>query len=375
MSIYFYITVIVANFILVLMGRKNKIIAYSSFILLLLIYAGNIRKGWCDLTRYRAWYENGSYGYADGYYKALEPGYVLFSSFFHRIGIPFNVYLGIVFTLCTLLVISFARRFTDDFSPIVLFSSLFYYFYNMEVIRFFIASSIIIFATGFLIEKKKKWFVIFILLAATFQHYSLVFLAMLLLSDNVNILKLCKGVAVFSLTLVAVIFVMGNKFSLGINIIQSVLGSSYAEYTNYSVKLGFLVFLFYQLVNFILILYSRYIVKSEINYISYNEKLNQFCDYSFCAVLLMFSVIPFTQIHQVFFRFIFTYNLMAYTVYAAVQQYYTEYIRKGSKAISLKILIGRLLGVCLLLMQAMIWWHFKMNILGLEETLKQSIFY
>ena len=169
--IIFYYILWLLHILCVLLKKKWKALSVITFLLMGFIYILNSASDWSDAQIYKNDYEMGIYG---NYW--VEPGYILFRSFFQMIGVKnFNVYLFFVFLITNYFIYKGITPYTKNFHAI--FSIVMGYIWvgQNQGIRFYIAGSIMFYGMHYLIDNKLLKYYLFVILAS-FIHRSLLFM-------------------------------------------------------------------------------------------------------------------------------------------------------------------------------------------------------
>ena len=151
-------------------------------------------------------------------------GYKLSAYFFANMGLPFGVFLAVLFLVGSYLCFTTFREITDNYSYILMLYFGYYFLYDIQQIRNFMGVSIVIFSIRYLFRNQKSKFFIGICIASLFHVTMFVFL--LFLAKDLPIInkhgkKFIKYIAIFSVGM-AVLNIAG------VNIIKTVASVFYS---------------------------------------------------------------------------------------------------------------------------------------------------
>lgn len=183
----------------------------------------------------------------------MEPGYTLLETVGNNMGIPFNVFRGIIIACAFSLIVGTLIRIRTNISLVLSLYAICPYTLDVIQIRNFMALSLVTCAIFCLQDssiKGKIKYIAIILLAATFHIIALVYLCLLLLGgDFVNKFRRQIIITIFSLSFIFSILLRMNTsaiIGLGLMFFESNSGKS-AYYVQGNVRLGYLYFLLNQL--------------------------------------------------------------------------------------------------------------------------------
>ena len=159
--------------------KKNKKEKRGYFIIFMIIFvlAFNYQMG-SDWLNYQDFYDNfiPKIGLQDLYGREIpflsEKGYILLNIFFYKLGFSYEMFSGIVLTICIFIILRFVKRKSDNYfvAYYILIVNILFGFSMEPIMRQFLATSIVVLAFNY-IEKKKfiKYFLL-IMLAAQFHN-------------------------------------------------------------------------------------------------------------------------------------------------------------------------------------------------------------
>ena len=160
--------------------KKNKKEKRGYFIIFMIIFvlAFNYQMG-SDWLNYQDFYDNfiPKIGFQDLYNGReipflSEKGYILLNIFFYKLGFSYEMFSGIVLTICIFIILRFVKRKSDNYfvAYYILIVNILFGFSMEPIMRQFLATSIVVLAFNY-IEKKKfiKYFLL-IMLAAQFHN-------------------------------------------------------------------------------------------------------------------------------------------------------------------------------------------------------------
>ncbi|MDD5922733.1 MAG: EpsG family protein, partial [Eubacteriales bacterium] len=165
MTVVLYFGTMLLNFYCLLMKKKARALDIWSLIFFGMIFAGNIRDGNCDLGRYRFHYLQGTSSVESDIWH-VEKGYGYLADAFSHFGIPFQLFLLVIFVVCAFLIFQLMREFECSYSVFFFLYGFFYFFFTLEVLRFFIAVSLLMLGIKFLLKNRWLRFILCVLTAS-----------------------------------------------------------------------------------------------------------------------------------------------------------------------------------------------------------------
>lgn len=360
-SILFYFTFFI-NLILVLARKKSTSCAIALWTVLLLVYAGNIRSGFSDLTYYRQRYYE---GLNDIFFQ--DKGYVWLANSISDRGWSFQILLAVLFLLSSVLLYFIAKKLRCSYNLLLVLYSLFYFFYGLEVIRFFLAVSIAALGYYCLSQGRKFQFIFWLLLASQF-HASILFVLPFLFfySTKEKNRKITLLIA-FSIALIVLNYLNGNRSDYLISFFGNIVNTESTReriqfYTSNSTRLGFLIYYMYFMFNMVIIYHLKKIASSIK---TMNDRQQNFlhCVYQqnlFCSIFL-----PLIMFNVTFFRYIIFTTVLNFIVYAMMYPYGEYRISNRNSQI---MIAGSVIGFTVL------WWIMKENVLMFYEALIPNLF-
>lgn len=312
MTIIIYITTIISNLILGIRTKRNLGIYYLSLISIILLILGyrNYSGYSNDLINYETEYHNLLLGFTSSY----EIGYVLLMKIGLRFTNDFYVFRDIISLI--LILVLFKTFLKSNINPhlIIGFFSIYLIIMSAEQFRYFIGFTI--FSIGILryvfYKKKSKVSLIFFILIASSMHIS--FLAyFVLFLINFKSIKIKREVfyGFFSIILIIIVFINGNKIPGVENIIKYFESDKLTIYINQSTKLGFLYILVLHLFN-VFISYWSY--KSSLN--TLNEGIIKKSTTILKINLTMLLLMPLVMTQITFYRLFRNLLILNYASYS-----------------------------------------------------------
>lgn len=379
MTIILFFGMIILNLIFFLFRIRSNLVLFFNIIVFSFIYSGNIREDISDLYRYKLQYLN-------QYSWFQEKGYSFFSYIASKIGIPFNLYLLIIFLMFIIALLFFCRKYQCNYSVFFLMFSLFYFFFVMEVLRFFLALSMLIIGSRFLIDGKKLAFIFFVLLATSF-HLTFIIFFLLLVTTCEKFSNKFYYIYVSFFMLISVLTILNGMqvpFTSGV---FNILSSSFLDSKNLSfyngmiaAKNSWIYTTLYYFFNFLLLYISKKLIvfaKTEVNKknIADISKLYMFCFRSNC----LFSIVmPFSMMSPTYFRIIFVITLIIFILLSSIiGELYNSKFNNGKIYINNSTVIKDSTINLFIIITAwsVVWWYVNPNSATMIYALTQNMFY
>lgn len=379
MTIILFFGMIILNLIFFLFRIRSNLVLFFNIIVFSFIYSGNIREDISDLYRYKLQYLN-------QYSWFQEKGYSFFSYIAAKIGIPFNLYLLIIFLIFIIALLFFCRKYQCNYSVFFLMFSLFYFFFVMEVLRFFLALSMLIIGSRFLIDGKKLAFIFFVLLATSF-HLTFIIFFLLLVTTCEKFSNKFYYIYVSFFMLISVITILNGMRVPFISGVFNILSSSFLDSKNLSfyngiitAKNSWIYTTLYYFFNFLLLYISKKLIvfaKTEVNKknIADISKLYMFCFRSNC----LFSIVmPFSMMSPTYFRIIFVITLIIFILLSSIiGELYNSKFNNGKIYINNSTVINDSTINLFIIITAwsVVWWYVNPNSATMIYALTQNMFY
>lgn len=372
MTLILYFAMYIANGLLFLCHKKSRVIALLSFLIICLIYSGNMRDNFSDIRAYRQLYESAS-NLKNG---TFEMGYSLVADFFSNVNIPFNVFLLLLFLGCSLLLVYSAHEIPIDFHCLLFLFSSFYLFYVMETIRFFIAESIIIGGVFFLFKGEKWKYCICVVVATLFHKLSILFILFIFVNDKQE--KFVEhykklGIMVFSFCLI--VFSAGNQIPFLPELYGLLLGEWKTGYIFDHTRFGFLYYFIYYIFTVLLNLLCRRTILTTLRFRSTQELLNakKFSMICLQCNLIISVTLPLIMISTTFFRFSFVCTLLTFVLVAVTSSTCCKAV--PGRMVYTNRELNNFTGwtFIILLLWSAFWWYLNINQCTLFEALAFNI--
>ncbi len=160
--------------------KKNKKEKRGYFIIFMIIFvlAFNYQMG-SDWLNYQDFYDNfiPKIGLQDLYNgKEIpflsEKGYILLNIFFYKLGFSYEMFSGIVLTICIFIILKFVKKKSDNYfvAYYILIANILFGFSMEPIMRQFLATSIVVLAFDYIEKKKFIKYSLLIILAAQFHN-------------------------------------------------------------------------------------------------------------------------------------------------------------------------------------------------------------
>ena len=379
MTIILFFGMIILNLIFFLFRIRSNLVLFFNIIVFSFIYSGNIREDISDLYRYKLQYLN-------QYSWFQEKGYSFFSYIASKIGIPFNLYLLIIFLMFIIALLFFCRKYQCNYSVFFLMFSLFYFFFVMEVLRFFLALSMLIIGSRFLIDGKKLAFIFFVLLATSF-HLTFIIFFLLLVTTCEKFSNKFYYIYVSFFMLISVLTILNGMQVPFISGVFNILSSSFLDSKNLSfyngmiaAKNSWIYTTLYYFLNFLLLYISKKLIvfaKTEVNKKNITDisKLYMFCFRSNC----LFSIVmPFSMMSPTYFRIIFVITLIIFILLSSIiGELYNSKFNNGKIYINNSTVIKDSTINLFIIITAwsVVWWYVNPNSATMIYALTQNMFY
>lgn len=379
MTIILYFSVMIINLILVILRKKSKLIFLLNAFVFSLIYYGNIRSGDCDLTIYRLQYEHPTQG------TLTDMGYAWFTRTLSSDGVPFNVFLLILFVMFLIAVLIFSKQYQCNYSLFFLLFGLFYFFFTLEVLRFFVATTFLLIGCSFLIKKKPWLYLLFLALAASFHITFLAFVLLLFANMEKFDKKFYRMYAILFMMICLVTILNGRRVPFASMIFSfftgGLLGQRDVSFYNGSVAAqhSWMYSSIYYVLNFILLFTAQRLIinaeKTEGIIYSELEVLYQFC---FRANCLLGIVMPFAMMSPTYFRIPFFVTLLIFILLAGIYgQCYESHYEHGTFYLTSNVITRNSIKIILAVILAWtaIWYYVNPNDASLIYALQQNMFF
>lgn len=293
---------------------KNKRILTLLFpIILIILYGGNTVNP--DYSAYEM-------NYLYDQYEHFEIGYTILEKLFFSLGISYNGFRLVLASIgITLIHTTVKKIIPKRASLFYILYSLYPFMMDVVQVRNFLAMSIFIFSIHFLIEDKKNKdikYIITIIIASLFQKTALIYLPFIffLKIRKTGNFKLIYIIAIG--TTVALVFIPAFK-NIFSNFVYMILGSNETRlvvYAEAQVSLGYFVFVFIQLTNFMFLRYSK---KTSENSDAKKmcEKSKKFINVIYWLNVYAFMFLPlyiFQATYTRFMRNIFPLNIIVFVL-------------------------------------------------------------
>ncbi|MGF2142107.1 EpsG family protein [Vagococcus fluvialis] len=316
MSLILYISIILFNLLPALIRKKIPTIYAYSIIILALLIAFNI--GSLDNINYIYHYNNLASGLKTS--NQSEFGFVFLMQMGNKFGMSWSQFKFLISLFSfSLMYVALNRIFQKEllnFHYLLIFYSTYLYFYDAEQIRNFIAMSLFLYALSFF-NKGVKGVTIYVLLIllATTVHNSMVFflIFVLVFKDSQINEKKIKIIFSFSIILAIATYLNQNQIPF-VKILLSNLetdNSKVDKYLNQTTNLGFLLPLFYYVINIFCFFIGEKIEKNDKkNRISINIFENGSVKLVKRMLLLSIVFLPLTMQTVTFYRLFRNLNIL-----------------------------------------------------------------
>ncbi len=232
-----------------------------------------------------------------------------------EIGCDFNAFRLIVFVMIALLFFCFFYK-KIEIGLFLLIYGVVPFIYDLVQIRLFIAEALVLFAMNFLLKKNYFLFVLFYIVAIYFHSMVSVCFLIFFVPRNFILSRKARKMLLFvSCVLVCVCFI-GNPI---IDIVKTFVSSlpSFNEYHRYfetsDVKLGFLLYAFYQMLNVLVAYYLNIQVTKKTFLPVWNMRLNTL-NFNVQIVGILFVVLTMININFArFFRMFLMLNVLNFS--------------------------------------------------------------
>lgn len=372
-SILFF-SMLLINMIIILCKRKSDFFAFLLYVCIFIVFAGNNRTGFSDLTYYRARYEA-----MTNQQIFTDIGYSYIADYLSSIGVPFNMFLALIFAFSSALIFLAIRKSKINYNLLLVLYSLYYLFFDMEVIRLFIATSFAIYALYHLYNNRMVMFICFILLAFLF-HKIIIFILpfgfMYKMKNKEKIFNIC---AIVLAILTVINFFFRNFFdifSFVLNYFSESMVESINFYASAGTRYGSLLYYLYYLYNLGCSYCLAKIVDNDFKEHRDLKKLTNFLRMK-CLYTVVF--LPLITSNTTFFRFILIDCKLIFIVAAIVIpaiQYNKKVIlyQTGSRNHRSKSGIYVAGFFLFILLWVIEWWMLRINVISMFEAVSNNIF-
>ena len=359
-SALFYISFL-TNLLVVVNRMRINFLAFLSWLILFLIYAGNIREGFSDLTHYRARY---AVGKSSLYFS--DHAYNFFADWFSHHSISFQVFLACIFLFSSACFYFVAKKLHCNYNLLILLLSLFYFFYTLEVLRFFLAASVALIAHYYLSQNHRFIFIGLMFIAFLFHGSIIYFLPFVIFYRQKNTSKMLWALVFISTVLIIINLLVGNNSSYLTKIFE-LLGSEATKsrvmyYTAKSTRLGFILYDSYYIFNLLISINLKKIAKTVSNAPQeVTNFINLVYQHSFFSTIFL----PLIMFSTAFTRYLIFTIVLNFIAIAALQPFMQQSFIKLKSG--LYIIFGVLGATCF-------WWYLRENVLYFYEALLPNLF-
>lgn len=292
------------NIICCLKRVNSKIINIITFLLIIILFAGNT-------------YNNDFYAYANAYeynYRIdeFEIGFRSLMIIFKSIGLTYNQFLLIIAIVGYGLIYKTVFKYTKNISTFIALYFAILFFYDINQIRNFLACSLLFYAITKLIEKKYALYIGIVVLASTIHSMFIIYVILVFIDWFLKKNKMNYRVYVTSiLAFCILIFVNGNRIP-GLNyVVKNIIGQESSKWYYFSgqVHLGFLVSYILQFANMYLVSVSR---KNVLKNYGIDNKYSRIMDICYWCCIFGFVSFPLLMIDHNFYRIFRNLNYLVY---------------------------------------------------------------
>jgi len=330
------------NMIFAVKKRHKKFISFLLLFFMWILYWANTMNP--DYVNYTNVYNEIQSGASVFDKSNYEIGYRLIIQAAVLLGINYETYLAIL-TICSFLLIhSTVKKYCQNYNYIYLLYFIFPFFLDVVQIRNFIIMAIFIYASKYLYDysiKSKLKYIILILLASTIHLAAMFYLPMVIIGRNRK--YLIHSVALLSI-LSCVFIVINNKQIPYINELAISMSSNEKIYNwlQINTNWGFLQSWFLQTASFLMMLYSRLMLKRKFPESIEHYKANKavvFVELVYLINLMSFIYFPLYIFASTFARLMRNLLLLNYISFAIVN----ENIRGRNKLLFNVFVVGYVL--------------------------------
>lgn len=370
----FFVTIMAINIMIALKHRNSSFFAALLWVIMLLVFSGNIRTGFSDLPHYRERYYSRT---SERFFS--EIGYTNIANYMFDRGLSFQIFLALIFVISSLLIYYAVRSLNLNYNAFLSMVGLFYLFFSMEVIRYFLAASIAFLGFCLLKDgnlKSRIFYIVFVLISALF-HKSLLLLipfAFFYRKGGLDTgkIKMLLYIMVGIVLILIILNLVTHNSGVYLERFFYLIGDdSISRYkANYyildqkRVNFGYLYYFAYFGMNLLMSCSVKTIYEQgNISRSDYVEIVYQFNVYSMVYL-------PFIMISTTFFRYILFGAIATFIAIAELINNEAIFFRwKKMKTIEWQYIeIG-------IIVWTIIWWHTKINAIGPFEALSQNIFF
>lgn len=302
MSYVIYSIIQILNFIVAHFNKESKLIGFLTLLFIWMLLAGNTSN--LDMGNYINYYNN---SVTTKYNETIEVGYLFLQKVGNALGLDYTRFKLFSIIPCLILIHSTIKKFSTNYHYVYFFYMLYVMFMDAVQIRNFMAISIVIYSIRFLMEFGKKnvlKYVISILIATSIHTSSFIYILLIFINGRMKktLIKIVVG-ATFVLCIIT--FLNDNQIPLINNILQVIDYEKVNVYLSTSTRFGFLYPFFLHILNFIVILWARNIMKNFIlkhNKLNGNIKYMNFINLVFWINFLAFMFFPLYMMNLNFYR-------------------------------------------------------------------------
>ena len=315
MILFLYIFILLLNLICVISNNKNKIVLLLSVIAMIVIMGGNNINS--DFEAYKYFYERQTYP------SSMEPGFVFVAKLFSQLGIEYQLFTTVVFSIGIIGLTLLAVKKTNIPHFVIIMYMLTMIFLDTVQIRQFIVYVLFAIALNELSLGRKKRYTIIILLGGLFQYTILVYLPLVLVDINKErSRRFIRSFVVTVFVLCVFVFVAGNRIPYIDIIMARFIDSSKIVYFTSRTRFGFLKYFVFQFV-------SMYLIAVEREYlIEYGmDEIKQYAKATYIAIMYTCVVMPLLMLNNNFYRF-FRFGIIPISICTAEIIYDMKCVRK-----------------------------------------------
>ena len=297
----FYIAILVANLFLIISRNHSRFIAVLSVVFTCIIMGLNTHNA--DMGGYAYYYRIQSYP------DSFEKGYVLVSKLMYSMGMPYQAFCFILFSVMIVGITIIVGRVFPNYHAVFFYYMLYSISLDVPQIRNAFAVMFYVVAVYFLSKENKKSLLFFIgVFLATMFHSSFIFVFPIFIFSKIkNPEKILKIIVVVSLILGVIMIVLNRQLLNSVlNVIISyVIENKQGYFTTLTNRAAYCIF--FQIVNlFIVDMFYRYIRKS----FSSDSIQFRFSRCTQIAVYYSTLIVPILVINANFLRIVRNNNLL-----------------------------------------------------------------
>lgn len=274
--VFFYFSIVIIIGIIVIAKSDSKLLNLICFLLLAYVFSFNTDNN--DYEAYLDFYNIVEVGRINYITNDAEtsPLFSISMMLGKYLNMNFDIYRLFMFIICSLGIYTVVKD-KICFGPFLFAYSLIIFFFDLVQIRFAFSEFFILYGVlSFLVLEKKIPYVLCVLLASLFHSMNVIFIIFLLFPYIENKINKIEKIIPWFFMGIIVFAIAGSSIILSVQNTASKfhLFSEYNRYLEQEVRYGYILYIAYQLGNYMFARYMNYSIKYNVNQFNYQHKLS-----------------------------------------------------------------------------------------------------